>query len=785
MNRKQLALVSVLVTLLVILSFVSCEENNVIPIGTLSITVSDSMTRAIEPNIPLDVDKYEVSLLSSDGTSIVSKELDKSNPSLSQGNIPIGSYTVKVDAKNKDGVIIGTGSKSCVIEKDKTTEVSVTVSELSGTGNLSVTLTGAVDSNATYTLTIYRPDNTEVDSVEFTTVDASVKAEIELDNGFYYFVVTDSEGNTSVPEAFRIIKGDTLTAEAYIYESLGSFRVTITNSIKPNPTLSLSVSDSIIHVGEEFTVNATGMSGERLAYSWYVNGKAVEGSESTLTLSLEFAGDYQIRCLVKDTASSVVWSCDKTITVHDAGYKPTELTLSGEIETWIIGDVLFPRDLVVTLKENGADLMAAQYGHGHRTFSLGDNSTLSCELSGVEGYSYYFETENAGDGSTIVYIVIDKEIENPAFLRISFDYDYIFSKERNEYKGFFICPQGVGVENERSGIVSLTNNTTARTIKIEPGSYRRYSYTGSNCNLYPSASLSSFVVAAGETVDMTVTLPYCRIVLKDTEIPFTSSSLISEQNGIDYVYLDSYGDDISFVVSSIYSGSDTFSLWNDSTDYLYSFDATIAMGETIEVTPERVDANYVDSETIIPAGRVVVKSTTSVLLENSMWPFFKVSDSSGNTILKGNLDCRHSYLFDSSSEMTIAFANLLGDGYTYEVSLKNAEDEEGEYTEVTVNVAKDIEDYAILRVSTEIDEKLLSAHGSLISLRLNGDGDILLLPFWTTETYDLYVAPGEYRRCGYWDTLRDPDTGTEYAPYIDNTFVCSKGEITEVTIYLK
>ena len=149
MNRKPLKLVSVLVTLLVIFSFVSCEENNVIPIGTLSITVSDSMTRAIEPNIPLDVAKYEVSLLNSDGTSIVSKELDKSNPSLSQGNIPIGSYTVKVDAKNKDGVIIGTGSKSCVIEKDKTTEVSVTVSELSGTGNLSVTLTGTVDSNAT------------------------------------------------------------------------------------------------------------------------------------------------------------------------------------------------------------------------------------------------------------------------------------------------------------------------------------------------------------------------------------------------------------------------------------------------------------------------------------------------------------------------------------------------------------------------------------------------------------------------------------------------------------
>lgn len=209
------------------------------------------------------------------------------------------------------------------------------------------------------------------------------------------------------------------------------------------------------------------------------------------------------------------------------------------------------------------------------------------------------------------------------------------------------------------------------------------------------------------------------------------------------------------------------------------------MGETIEVTPERVDANYVASETIIPAGRVVVKSTSSVLFENSMWPYFKVSDSSGVTIGKGNLDCRHSYKFNSPSEMIIAFTNLLGEGYTYEVSLKNAEDEEGEYTEVTVNVSKDIENYAILRVSTEIDEKLVSAHGTLVSLQINGDGDILLLPFWSTETYDLYVAPGDYRRCGYWDRLTDPDTGKEYAPYVDTYFVCTSGEITEITLYLK
>ncbi|MGN0840929.1 MAG: hypothetical protein ACI4NB_08880 [Candidatus Ornithospirochaeta sp.] len=785
MNRKQLTLVSVLVTLLVIFSFVSCEGNNVIPVGTLSITVSDSMTRAIEPNISLDVSKYEVSLLSSDGTSIVSKELDKSNPSLSQGNIPVGSYTVKVDAKNKDGVIIGTGSKSCVIEKDKTTEVSVTVSELSGTGNLSVTLTGAVNSNATYTLTVYKPDNTEVDSVEFATVDTSFKAGIELDNGFYYFVVTDSEGNTSVPEAFRIVKGDNLTAEAYIYENLGSFRVTITNSIIPNPTLSLSVSDSIIHVGEEFTVNATGMSGESLAYSWYVNGKIVEGSESTLTLTLDFAGDYQIRCLVKDTASSVVWSSDKTITVHDAGYKPTELTLSGEIETWIIGDVLFPRDLVVTLKENGSNLMAAQYGHGHRTFSLGDNSTLSCDLSGVEGYSYYFETEVAEDGSTIVYIVIDKEIDNPAYLSFIFDYDYRFNKERGEYRGFYVYPQGENTRSERAGIVSLTNNTTTRTIKVEPNSYRISSYTGSNCSIWSDMTPNSVSLVAGETKEITVTIPYCRLMLKDFEPDSETFMLINEEIGLSYVYLDTSENGVSFVLGSNQSGPKSYILWNEGADCFYRISATLVMGETVEVEPIREDAVYIESDVVIPAGRVVVKSTSSVLLEHSMWPYFKVNDTSGNTVQGGSLDCRWPYQFSSSSDMTISFTDILGTGYTYSVTVTPAEDENGAYSEVVVNVDKEIENYATLRVSTAIDPKYLTETGTLITLESNDYAGKFLLPFWTTNTYEIKVQPGYYTMCGYWNGLRDPDTDIYYAPRIENNFTCNSGEITDIHVYLE
>ena len=313
MKRKFFALACTI--FVAFLCFVSCEENGSVSVGTLNIIISDSMTRAIEPNISLDVEKYEVSLINSEGTALVSKELGKTITSCSQNNIPVGSYTVKVDAKNKDGNIIGTGSKECEVKVDETTDVSVTINELSGTGKLRITVTGEIDSNKIYTLTIFKPDDKVIDSVEFTEVETLYTAEIELENGFYYFTVTDSKGNSSTPEAFRIVKDDILEAELLIStEDNGSFLLTVINTIKPNPSLRLQIFVSQVYVGEKFSLRAIGMSGKNLEYRWYLNGKEIEGDGELVTLCFESAGDYEIKCLVIDASSSVIWSAKETIT---------------------------------------------------------------------------------------------------------------------------------------------------------------------------------------------------------------------------------------------------------------------------------------------------------------------------------------------------------------------------------------------------------------------------------------------------------------------------------------
>ena len=69
---------------------------------------------------------------------------------------------------------------------------------------------------------------------------------------------------------------------------------------------------------------------------------------------------------------------------------------------------------------------------------------------------------------------------------------------------------------------------------------------------------------------------------------------------------------------------------------------------------------------------------------------------------------------------------------------------------------------------------------------MNGDRQLILLPYWASmEPYELKVAPGAYRCCGFWNSYRDPNTDIIYAPRVDSNFTCTSGKTTDVTLYLE
>ena len=74
-----------------------------------------------------------------------------------------------------------------------------------------------------------------------------------------------------------------------------------------------------------------------------------------------------------------------------------------------------------------------------------------------------------------------------------------------------------------------------------------------------------------------------------------------------------------------------------------------------------------------------------------MWQLYKIEDASGNNLGTEDLDCILLQWFESSTDMTISFVDLLDAGYTFNVTVTPAEDEDGVFSEVFVNVDKEIE----------------------------------------------------------------------------------------------
>lgn len=74
-----------------------------------------------------------------------------------------------------------------------------------------------------------------------------------------------------------------------------------------------------------------------------------------------------------------------------------------------------------------------------------------------------------------------------------------------------------------------------------------------------------------------------------------------------------------------------------------------------------------------------------------MWQLYKIEDESGNNLGTEDLDCILLQWFESSTDMTISFADLLDAGYTFNVTVTPAEDEDGVFSEIFVNIDKEIE----------------------------------------------------------------------------------------------
>lgn len=783
----------VLVCLSLLLVLFSCSPDSGNGTATLNIVIN-SAVRAIEPNISLKTNQYNVTLYSPDGT-VMEFSLNKEVTETSKKDLPVGTWTAKVDALNADGTVIGTGTASAELKANQTGTVYVTVSEVSGEGTLTVTIDGDNPNNSTYTLNVYKNEkgtDTLVKTQQFATEDDVLKAQVTLTNGFYFFKITSSNSTETcpAPEAVRIVKGDSVSASFSIkLLETGDGVVVINNAIVQNPTLTLSVSSSHLHKGESATITAKGLEGDNYKYEWYIDRQKVEGETSTLTIdSVGAAGEYEVSCLVKDTDSGLVWSKSTKFKVYDVNYKPQTITVNGEVEFYLASDVLAYSGTRYTIKNASTGDSITEGRHSLYTFT--EDTNITAELtdmssSASESYYYYFEERFLEEKNrTLIYVVIDKDIEEYGYVTVNTgDIGIDLNAENQVYYGKLVA--------SNLYIPGLPYNSS-RTLKLEPGTYsvNNYGHTGSNWGglVYPRFDVNKIAVKEGETGTLNLSADYTTLTFKNDGFVAGSEYCVGavlSGDGINSRYITAESGILKANVGTTYD-YDEIIIWDESYDNYFKV-ASSDIPESGEISVVFKEAKYTDSGLTLPAGRMKIEIDSETLLS---CPFggimFRLSDTSGNILRTQELYLQ-SNEFNYSSTTKLSYCDFLEKGYDISVNMGTATDSSGEYTAVKIVVNENLEDYGTLAITFDISEFdfVNSYRRTAVTVDGKSSGSTSLILVNSTGTKTLRVKPDTYSRRGYWSTLTD-SSGKKYYPVsVPEEFTVKSGETTAITIKLE
>lgn len=492
--RKYLALFLIITVMVCV---ISCSNDDALQMGTLNVEIDSSVARGIQA-ISMETASYNVTIKNSSG-ELVFNSSSSMNTSYSF-SVPIGTYTIEVEALNEDGIVIGTGSTTGFVSAGQTNAFTVTVSEPSGNGTFSISIIANEGYELSYSIKDASGQAIKEGALDFSNGKYSASA--ELSNGFYSFSIKRNDTNKVLKsDTVRIIKGRTVSYEAeFLILSDGS--IVIENSIVQNPSVSLSLNSKYLETGDTLEVSANISGIDNYTCYWSLDGvaqsEAKEYEDFSYIIAASDTGEHEIALFV--TNGTVIWSKSETFS---ANTHPTSVTVAGDIEIFVIGNVLIPRDLkiLVSIGDVIGTNIDASY---HKAFKNEPEGTvISVSEVDVDGYYVFIETENDADNNqTIVYFVIDKDIENPAYITLQSNLE--LHLEENEYQLLLISHSegNSGIDE----IYVLTNDRSDRQIKVEPNI--EYSFEGqiySNSGRFINSSIHRFEVDAGENLTISLT----------------------------------------------------------------------------------------------------------------------------------------------------------------------------------------------------------------------------------------------------------------------------------------
>lgn len=208
------------------LLLVSCQMNK--SETDLTITLSNfSNSRTVMPSDWVDATYFRIDLVSDITDAVVSTQYTTiAQTSITFNKIPFSTYTVNAYGykdNTPDSEILGFGSTSISLEKDKTSSVSITVEKTDSDTLLNQKLTGYVSINTSWdpkvTITSIRLVDTEGNILATQAVDSSastVEFKQKISTGNYdchlEYYVEDQLVHKSITETYNVYSGQIATS---------------------------------------------------------------------------------------------------------------------------------------------------------------------------------------------------------------------------------------------------------------------------------------------------------------------------------------------------------------------------------------------------------------------------------------------------------------------------------------------------------------------------------------------------------------------------------------------
>ncbi len=287
---------------------VSCSISSSSQTGSVDITVNSS--RSFSSDLDIEIATYEVSMkhqVTEETTDTITMSVSEYSP-VSFTELMIGTWDIHVDAKNAGGTIIATGDNSIKVEANRTKNVNVQLSYLTGTGTLDLSLTWdkIVDGITASVVIVQNPiDITTQTPVVLTINEDNLSADLEqtLDSGTYMIsaaLSAEALFTTGKVEAFEIRRGATTQVEVGIKIPQGDSGIEITDPDSGFIPISFTgISDGAMLGPEALPLTITASADVPvLSWSWYLNGVLIDGETSDILVIDDIPmGAYSLTCV--------------------------------------------------------------------------------------------------------------------------------------------------------------------------------------------------------------------------------------------------------------------------------------------------------------------------------------------------------------------------------------------------------------------------------------------------------------------------------------------------------